>query len=84
MIKAGIGKTPVGTKWSGHNLMSNPFNITLLSESDARLMIKKAGFKVKKIKGICLQPVGESDAVYEFIESIIENRISVMNNGITI
>jgi len=82
-MKLGTGKTKVGTKL-GFNVMSNPFKLTILTKEKAIKLIKEAGFRFKTIKNICIQPIGDTEKVYEFIDSLQEERIHTTNNGITI
>jgi len=83
-FRVGTGRTPVGTKLD-FNVMGNPFGVKKLTEKQAIKIIKENGFRFKRVKDygktVVVKPLGD---VYEFIESLREQKIFISDNGIAI
>jgi len=79
-----IGITKIGTDLD-FDVMSNPFNIQKMTESEAIFLVKNEGFKFKRVKEfgkvVVILPIGDT---YDFIENLRENKIYIENNGIGI
>lgn len=83
----GTGKTPVNTKLN-FNVMANPFGIKKLTEKEAIELIKNEGLKFRRVKlygkVVSIKPVGNEETIYEFIEKLMDQKIFVSDNAITI
>lgn len=86
-LRVGTGNTKVGTKLD-FNVMANPFGIKKMTEKQAIELIKSNGFGIKRVKlcrkVVSIQPTGNEDKIYDFIETLIENRVYVDNGAIAI
>lgn len=66
--------------------MSNPFNLTKLTVSEAKELCKSNGFRGKvvtsgyKFKNTTVEPIGAGKD--EFINSLIEQKYYIVNSGI--
>lgn len=86
-MKLGTGNTPVGTKLD-FNVMSNPFGIKKMTETEAIELIRSNGFRFKRLKSYgktyCVKPIGCVDSIRDFMDSVVEDRFFTINGGIGI